>query len=392
MINIKDKKKCCGCAACVQACPKQCIVIQPDTEGFLYPKVDTSICVNCNICDTVCPVIHPFKSMAGIPDSYVSRSYDENLRSNSSSGGLFTMLASIIIEEGGVVFGAAFDNRWNVIHGWTDTITGLKKFQGSKYVQSRIGNSYYVAKKFLKEGRLVLFSGTPCQIAGLKHYLKKEYVNLISLDIVCHSIPSPLVWRMYLESVENRTFSKIKNITFRSKINGWREYGIRIESESKVLVEGSKSQNLYMKGFLNDLYTRPSCSDCPARNYNSGSDIMLADSWGLDIYHPGWDDNKGMSLVLIKTEKGNNIIGKIKKNLFIEAIPYNEVEDEGLHAPIRLSSKPHVLRRFFFRELAKGNVEALIERCLKLGDIYYKFKRTAKKTIKLLIPILFKNK
>lgn len=391
MIRIKSKMDCCGCSACVQVCPKECIDMRADTEGFLYPKVDEDACVECGICEKTCPVINPYKSLQIVPDSYVCRVYDEELRLQSSSGGIFTLLASYIIENGGVVFGAAFDNEWNVAHDWTDSMEGLSKFRGSKYVQSVIGNTFKKVKEFLIAGRLVLFTGTPCQITGLKHYLNREYENLYSIDIVCHSVPSPKIWKKYLLEVCNFNLSTIQYVTFRNKDCGWREYGLKIVT-GDLVVDGSNTQNTYMKGFLKDLYTRPSCSECPARNYKSGSDIMLADSWGLNIYHPDWDDNKGMSLVLVKTTKGKYLKDLLFNNVFGEEVPYEEVEDRGLHAPITLSSKPHILRKYFFKRIEKERVTVLIEKCLKLGDIYYSFKRSIKKVIKSLLRICFKYK
>lgn len=389
MIDIKDSVKCCGCSACVQSCPKQCITMKQDMEGFLYPIVDKEKCVDCHICENVCPVIHPFKPSEGILLSYACRTNDEDLRQQSSSGGLFTLLAKYIIAKGGVVFGAAFDDEWNVRHEFTDSIEGLSKFRGSKYVQSIIGTSYQDAKNILNHGRLVLFTGTSCQIAGLKHYLKCEYDNLYTIDIVCHSVPSPKVWSMYLKSLTKDPKKDIVSITFRSKINGWRDYSLRILTTEKILVSETKTKNTYMKGFLKDLYTRPSCSSCPARNYTSGSDLMLADSWGLDIYHPEWDDNKGMSLLLVKTNKGKKLVEHLDKDIFFESIPYAEVEDRGLHAPIRLSSKPHVFRRYFYSNFNQDNLIPLIDSCLLYGDIYYSIRRQVKNVIKKLVPFYF---
>lgn len=391
MILIKDKRDCCGCSACSQVCPQNCISIKADNEGFLYPVVDDSKCTNCKLCEKVCPVISPFPPLNIHPKSYNSRVFDEDLRKKSSSGGLFTKIASYIVENGGVVFGASFDSCWNVNHSWTDCVEGLADIRGSKYVQSAIGNNFKVAKDFLNAGRLVLFTGTPCQIAGLKHYLRKDYDNLYTLDVVCHSAPSPLIWKMYLKEVSKERYSNIQTITFRSKDSGWREYGLKIISNNEIIVEGTKSENTYMKGFLCDLYTRPSCSKCPARNYTSGSDIMLGDSWGLNIYHPEWDDNKGMSLVLVKTSKGEFLINSITKGLFFEPIPYFEVEEKGLHAPIMLSSKPHILRDYFYKRIHDGNIIDLIEKCLFYGEKYYRTAIFIKKAIKKVLPFFFKK-
>ena len=194
MIEIRNKRDCCGCNACVQKCPQQCIGQSEDAEGFIYPQVDKARCVGCGLCEKVCPVINqnpkskPLKVMAG-------RNGNEEIRMVSSSGGAFTLLAGEIIGRGGVVFGARFDENWNVVHSYTECTDGLAAFRGSKYVQSRIGETFSQAEKFLKQGREVLFTGTPCQIAGLRRFLGKEYDNLLAMDIVCHGVPSPGVWK-----------------------------------------------------------------------------------------------------------------------------------------------------------------------------------------------------
>lgn len=192
MIEIKDKKDCCGCSACVQKCPKQCISLKEDNEGFLYPEVDKSMCINCGLCEKVCPVLHQGESRKPLK-VYAAKNQDEEIRRQSSSGGIFTLLAEKTIQDGGVVFGARFDEHWEVKHDYTETIEGLAAFRGSKYVQSRMEDNYRKAEMFLKQGRKVLFSGTPCQVAGLKRFLRKYYGNLLTIDMVCHGVPSPLV-------------------------------------------------------------------------------------------------------------------------------------------------------------------------------------------------------
>lgn len=244
MINITRKEDCVGCNACTQICPKDCIVMTEDHQGFLYPKVDLSKCIDCHLCEKVCPVINqaqPCKPLS----VYAADNPDMEVKMRSSSGGVFFALAKKVISEGGVVFGARFNEKWEVIHDYTETIEGLKVFQGSKYVQSRIGETFRQTRTFLKAGRKVLFSGTPCQIAGLKLFLRKEYANLISLDVVCHGVPSPLVWREYLAYVtrpegasvgKNTDFQSslsnqmpvITGINFRDKRLGWEKFGFTL--------------------------------------------------------------------------------------------------------------------------------------------------------------------
>jgi coenzyme F420-reducing hydrogenase beta subunit len=205
-----DKQACCGCGACAQKCPTGCIIMQEDTEGFLYPEIDKKSCVGCKVCEEVCPSVHPKEPRTPLR-VYAAKNKDEAVRLESSSGGIFTVLAEKIIDRKGVVFGARFNEDWEVIHSYVETKEKLSVFRGSKYVQSRIGESYKQAEEFLKAGRFVLFSGTPCQIAGLKLFLKKEYENLVTVDLICHGVPSPGVWRKYLDEFIEYQYN-IKNV------------------------------------------------------------------------------------------------------------------------------------------------------------------------------------
>jgi len=307
MIDIKDKKLCCGCNACVQRCPKQCIAVQKDEEGFLYPIVDLSICIDCGLCEKVCLVLNQGSERNPI-EVFAAVNKDDSIRMQSSSGGIFTALAEQIIQEKGVVFGARFDEKWEVKHDYTETIEGLKAFRGSKYVQSRIGDTFSKAEFFLKAGRKVMFTGTPCQIAGLRLFLRKEYENLLAVDIICHGVPSPLVWRKYLgEKTQQGGLESIQSISFRNKNTGWKSYSFQIEYDKNHLKSSFSeyaSQNIFMKGFLADLYLRPSCYACPTKKLKSGSDITLGDFWGIQHIKPELDDDKGICSFIINTRKG----------------------------------------------------------------------------------------
>ena len=193
MIKITDKKDCCGCAACVQRCPKQCISLKEDGEGFLYPVVDESLCVGCGLCEKVCPIINRPEKLP-VKEVLAVKNRNEEERMASSSGGVFVALAKKVIDQGGVVFGAVFDENWEVRHTYAENMDGVRPMMGSKYVQSRIGDTFRQAEKFLKEGRKVLFTGSPCQITALHNYLRKDYPNLLSVDFLCHGVPSPGVW------------------------------------------------------------------------------------------------------------------------------------------------------------------------------------------------------
>ena len=311
MIEIINKEDCCGCGACVQRCPKHCISMCEDSEGFYYPNVDKNLCIDCGLCEKVCPVIHKSSSREPLR-VYAGKNPNERVRLQSSSGGIFTLLAEYFIRENGVVFGARFDNEWGVVHDYTETIDGIVAFRSSKYVQSKINSCYSQAEIFLKKGKRVLFTGTPCQIAGLKKFLRKDYDNLLAVEIFCHGVPSQKVWKVYLKDLSNKQLdgSVPSAISFRDKTTGWRSYSFSIDYGSKHFIQAS-SKNLYMKGFLSHLYLRPSCHKCPAKQLSSDSDLSIGDYWGINKLKPGWDDGKGTSAILVNTEKGVEVLSHI---------------------------------------------------------------------------------
>lgn len=305
MITIRDKKDCCGCHACTSICAKHCITMHSDEEGFLYPVVDKDACTDCGLCEKVCPVINQSEPRKPLK-VYAAKNKNEEIRRQSSSGGIFTLLAEKIINEGGVVFGARFNDNWDVIHSWTDTIEGIAAFRGSKYVQSKIGDTYREAREFLKQGRQVLFSGTPCQIAGLKLFLRKEYDNLLTVDVVCHGVPSPKIWSEYLSSLQ---LTNIGLISHKDKSTGWRGYSFSIKDiDGKLIYIEKACYNKYMNAFVKNYIIRPSCFLCPAKAGKSLSDITLADFWGVEHFIPQIDDNKGTSFMCCNTQKGTLIV------------------------------------------------------------------------------------
>lgn len=307
--------------------------MERDNKGFLYPTVDETKCIDCGLCDKVCPMLNIPKAVEPVR-AFVVQNNDSAIRAGSSSGGVFSALAEQTISKGGVVFGAAFDENWMVHHIAVQTSEGLGALRGSKYVQSTIGNAYVEAERELKAGRTVLFSGTPCQIAGLKSYLRTPYDNLVTVDVVCHGVPSPAVWKNYIKSIAHPQGARGKNtvlsslndsrqisgVSFRDKRTGWQKYGFAVyssdqrEDENSFLPSNSKLihystvlSNIFMRGFLQNLYLRPSCYNCRFRCFQSGSDLTLADLWGVKRVAPQFDDDKGTSLVLDKMGKFGEI-------------------------------------------------------------------------------------
>lgn len=357
MIEIKEKKDCCGCHACMSVCPKRCIVMSSDEEGFLYPKVDTSVCIDCGLCEKVCPVLH--QGLARVPlKVYAARNRNERILQESSSGGVFTLLAEKIILHGGVVFGVKFDEAWNAVHAWADSLEGLAAFRGAKYVQSRVGNAYREAESFLKQGRRVLFSGTPCQIAGLKKFLRKEYDGLLTVDIVCHGVPSPLVWQQYLSSLHPAE-ERITSISMRNKKEGWKRYRMEIRAGDRFLYAGKAADNLYSQGYLADLFLRPSCHACPVRKGKSGSDITIGDFWGVQSCYPSFDDDKGTGLVLLHTQKGLNHYGGLDVYQIETTYGQGAKENPCLERSVPLTG----FRTAFWKRFPKEGMKAVGRLC-----------------------------
>lgn len=385
MINITEKSNCCGCSACVQRCPTQCITLKEDKEGFLYPQIDKNKCIECNLCEKICPLINSSEKISPIQVIAVKNRNEEE-RLDSSSGGVFIALAKYIISQGGVVFGAVFDEKWEVKHTYAEIIEGIKPMMGSKYMQSRIENTFSEAEQFLKQGRKVMYTGTPCQITGLKKYLRKEYSNLLTVDFLCHDVPSPGVWRKYLNelpfvtntvkqnqntSSNRNVFSFISDIEFRNKtLNGWKEFNFVIRRHSSIingnsiLLSNIHSNNSYMSGFLSNLYLRPSCYQCRCKNGVSHSDLTIADYWGIDALMPDFYDEKGVSLVLVNSVQGEKIFSKLDMD-----IRYSSLEDaKPLNGGFKELITQHQKRSFFFKELNKGvTFEYAVNKALKVS-------------------------
>ena len=363
MINITDKRNCSGCYACYNICPQKCISMQSDDEGFWYPVVDTKQCIDCGLCEKVCPIENK-KIVENHPLTYACINKNDKIRKQSSSGGVFTILAEKIIAKHGVIFGAGFDGNFSVVHSWTDRMDGLSNFRGSKYVQSRIGDTYKKARNFLKQGKEVLFSGTPCQIAGLRSYLDKDYDNLLCVDIFCHGVPSPLVWEKYCSmTAENR---ELKAISFRDKKDGWKKYSALFEFNNGEILKEPAKDNKYIQGFLKNIYLRPSCYSCKFKTLNRQSDITLADFWGIQNILPNFDDDKGTSLVMVNTQKGAEIFSSIVDKINYEKVDINQAI---LYNPSAVKSVDYNPKREkFFKDLSgSADIIELIEKYTKIS-------------------------
>ena len=371
MKSICEQKKCTGCFACVNACPKQCIHMEENNEGFWYPVIDQDKCVDCGMCKKVC-MVEAKADKSFEKKAYAMSNKDDEIRIKSSSGGVFTLLAEYIIAHGGVVYGAAFDDCYAVKHIRIQKESDIAKLRTSKYVQSRIGNCYKSIKDDLNNVIQVLFTGTPCQIAGLKGFLGKDYSSLWCQDIMCHGVPSPKLWKKYLEELQP---GKISNISFRDKTVSWSQFSVKIEGDKENICDVFYN-NVYMKLFLADIALRDSCAHCNCKELNYFSDLTLADFWGLDKSYPEYDDCKGVSLVIVNTHKGIELLDSIsdKANMF-------EVDiDKSLagNIPAITNTQHHKNRNKFFDNMENMSVDKLVKKYV-VGNIFERVLRKLKK-------------
>ena len=347
MITDKDRNSCTGCTACVNVCPRKCIAMKSDEKGFLYPCIDMDSCIGCGACDNVCETAGRSADPDMILKGYGAIAKDRDLQIHSSSGGIFTLLSNTVIAEGGVVFGAVMTNdHKSAEHIAVYSGSDIAALRGAKYLQSDLSDCYSRAGELLHDGRTVLFSGTPCEIDGLKAFLGEENDNLLCVDMICHGVPSPQVWKKYCKEVEKKHNGRIKSVNFRLKKYSWEKPRVDHKGEKCKTVFHSKNEDPFMRLFLRDYILRPSCYECTHKGISRKSDITLGDFWGVDKVAPGFSDGAGTSLVIVHTEKGMRYFDKIRGTArIVEVDPVKAVAYNG--SAVKSAPKPQKADEFW---------------------------------------------
>lgn len=328
-MELCEIELCTGCAACANSCPKKLIHMEPDAEGFLRPMVQEKGCIDCGSCENSCPILHPMCYQSNEPTeikAFCAQYRDEPVRLASTSGGVFTALCEWVFQRKGIVFGAAYDDSYQVVHTRVDDKEELDKLRTAKYAQSKIGDCYTEIKQLLSNGCYVLFSGTPCQVAGLSAFLGKEYERLILVDVICHGVPSPAVWHEYIRyrCQTDAQGAAPASINLRSKISGWPSYSVSFEYKNGAIYNAPNSKDPFIRAFVGDLCLRPSCYNCKFKGLHRNCDFTLGDYWGVWDQEPAFNDGKGTSLVLVHSKKGELIWNQLN-----DALRYKRVEAES---------------------------------------------------------------
>ncbi len=361
-VEIKNKANCSGCTACASVCPKKCIKMIADSEGFLYPSVDKNACIQCGLCKKICPVLSKTKKTSGDVLCFSVCNKDDEVRACSSSGGVFSALAKEVLKKGGAVFGSAFDDDLNLLHICAAEESELARLRGSKYIKSDLTDSFLKIKELLSSGVPVLFSGTPCQTDGLVSFLGGKRDNLFVVDIICHGTPSPLVWKEYLSYKKEKNGSEVTGFVFRDKTIGWRNYSVTAYFGNGSTESVPFFDDPYMKAFLTNLSLRPSCHSCGSKSLCRSSDITLGDFWGIERVAPYMDDNRGTSIVMVHTQKGKELFASVADALKWEEVPFEKAinGNPSFHTSSPVGKK----RDLFFSRLGKMRFDKLVSKCL----------------------------
>lgn len=359
MIQINKPEECCGCTACLQICPRKCIEMREDAEGFLYPFVDKEQCINCDLCNDVCPVINSFE-FHPVKEAYAAYVIDNEMRLSSSSGGIFGVIAEAVIKRKGIVCAVRMsEDCKEAVFDIVSDSKSLISLQGSKYLQAYPDQVFLELKSELDKRTTVFFSGTPCQVNGFKLFLGDEYDNLITMDIICHGVPVPFLWGKYIGHLEGIYNSVVINVNFRDKSHGWRNFGLLSRFKNNKTHYSEFSMDPYMGMFLRNLCLRPSCYECGSKKYRM-ADITVGDFWGIDNVFIDPNVNLGVSSVIVRNDKGKEIFDEISAGIVKTPVIYEDIIKEN--SPEYMSVNRPLLREEFIRDIHSLDIKAVIKK------------------------------
>ena len=380
MIDKVSVQECAICGACINACPVDAISLDKVHLDFRYPQIKEDICIHCNRCEKACPILgNKGKPDEGYPVAFAAKSENDPMRMRSSSGGAFYELADQMLRDGGYVCGAVFDDEFHVKHILSNAKEDILRMMGSKYAQSDVGYCYREVKDVLEKGCKVLFSGCPCQVAGLRTFLGKEYPNLLLVELICHGIPSDHMLQTYIGMQERKYGAKLKRMEFRNKAKGWHNSAVRMEFEDHRIYSIPYTADAYTIGFLRNITLKSSCYNCHFRNFMTGNDIILGDFWGAEVELPE-DDNKGISAILVNSGKGMDTLDRC--NL---ALTQTDVETViKYNRNLLCSAAPSPQRSSFYASADTNGFEEAIRRYLEESTIQ-KLKRQSRYALRCIL-------
>lgn len=359
MIKIESKKSCCGCTACKSICPVGAISMKLDEEGFSYPVVNLEKCVDCHLCENVCPTFKADRC-SEIIEAYVVRFKDSKIVEESTSGGFFSAIALYFLSRDAVVYGVGFDDDMKVVHKRTETVDGIAEMRGSKFVQSNLNDIFKYVKSDLANDRHVLFTGTPCQIAGLISFLGKKPSNLVCVDFVCRGVSSPGLWRNYIDMMEKKYSSRIIGVKFKNKTYGYHTSTMKIDFQNGKSHYSSGRTDCFMKAFVSELSSRPSCAECSFKSLERLSDITMFDCYKFSELTGKKDDDKGYSSILVHTQYGKKVLEDIDHTILkykvsvADSIKYNGIMALN-------SAKQNVKRSEFYKQILSMPIDKAMQ-------------------------------
>lgn len=366
MVDKKGKEECCGCRACEQICPVQAIRMKEDQEGFLYPSILSDVCIKCNRCEQVCPFESDYTGVDANPEVYAAINIEENVCKRSSSGGVFTAVSNWILEQQGIVVGVKFDEEFRVVHASAQSTEERNRFRGSKYVQSDTEAIYTQIEAHLKQGKLVLFTGTPCQVEALGKYMQLKNIdirNLYTIDNICHGVASPRLWKEYIIQLKKvlREGEYLRYISMRSKKNGWRHQEMDVITNQRNISQYINQKFSWNRFFRSLFITRPSCFRCKFTSYKRCGDLTLADYWNYENARLPLDDKNGVSLVLVNSQKGKELFEMVKKDLQVACSTKRDCWQIHLQFPNNEPSR----RKQFWSDYEKLDITSVLNRYTK---------------------------